>query len=87
MTIPEYRLLMDAVRLRQIDKDYRNHLQAFLNLAVKAERKTGKDKSRPVYTKFKQFYNYKAEIEKAQNKASPAKSRFAGIGKLLTRGG
>lgn len=86
MTIPEYRLLMEAVRLRQVDKDYRNHLQAFLNFAVKAEKKTGKNKSKPVYSKFKRFYDYEKEIEKAQNKGSPAKSRFAGIGKLLTRG-
>ena len=79
-------MLMEAVRLRQVDKDYRNHLQAFLNFAVKAEKKTGKNKSRPVYTKFKRFYDYEKEVEKAQNKAVPAKSRFAGIGKLLTRG-
>lgn len=86
LTIPEYRLLMEAVRLRQVDKDYRNHLQAFLNFAVKAEKKSGKNKSKPVYSKFKRFYDYEKEIEKAQKKDAPAKSRFAGIGKLLTRG-
>lgn len=86
LTIPEYRLLMEAVRLRQVDKDYRNHLQAFLNFAVKAEKKSGKNKSKPVYSKFKRFYDYEKEIEKAQRKGVPAKSRFAGIGKLLTRG-
>lgn len=86
MTIPEYRLLMEAVRLRQVDKDYRNHLQAFLNFVVKAEKKSGKNKSKPVYSKFKRFYDYEKEIEKAQNKVVPVKSRFAGIGKLLTRG-
>lgn len=86
LTIPEYRLLMEAVRLRQVDKDYRNHLQAFLNFAVKAEKKSGKNKSKPVYSKFKRFYDYEREIEKAQRKGVPVKSRFAGIGKLLTRG-
>lgn len=86
LTIPEYRLLMEAVRLRQVDKDYRNHLQAFLNFAVKAEKKSGKNKSKPVYSKFKRFYDYEKEIEKAQRKGVPVKSRFAGIGKLLTRG-
>ena len=34
LTIPEYNLLMQAVRLRQVDLDYRNHLQAFLSFAV-----------------------------------------------------
>ena len=85
LTIPEYELLMEAVRLKQVDKDYRNHLQAFLNFAVKAEKKTGKNKSKPVYSKFKRFYDYEAEVKKATNKGSE-KSRFSGIGKLLKRG-
>ena len=36
LTIAEYNMLMEAVQLKQIDKDYRNHLQAFLNFSVKA---------------------------------------------------
>ena len=83
LTIPEYELLMKAVRLKQVDMDYRNHLQAYLNFAVKAEKKSGK-KSKPVYTKFKKFYDYEAEIKKVTRKEK--KSRFAGIGKLLNKG-
>lgn len=86
LTIPEYRLLMDAVRLKQVDMDYRNHLQAFLNFAVKAEKKVGKGKSRPVFTKFEKFYNYEAEQKKATQKGE-TKSRFSGIGKFLKKGG
>ncbi len=84
MTIPEYNLLMEAVQLKVVDADYRNHLQAFLNFAVKAEKKAGKNKSKPVYRKFKQFYNYEAEQRKITktNKIS----RFAGISKLLKKG-
>lgn len=85
LTIPEYNLLIEAVRLKQIDQDYRNHLQAFLNFAVKAEKKTGKGKSRPVYSKFKQFYNYEKEVEKVTNKSNE-KSRFSGISKFLKKG-
>ena len=84
MTIPEYELLMEAAELKQVDDDYRNHLQAFLNFAVKAEKKTGKNKSKPVYRKFKQFYNYEAELRKVTKKEK--KSRFSGIGKLLKKG-
>lgn len=84
LTIPEYRLLMESVRLKQVDMDYRNHLQAFLNFVVKAEKKTGKHKSKPVYTKFKQFYNYEEEVDKIRNKKK--ESRFAGIGKFLKKG-
>lgn len=82
LTIAEYKLLMEGVRLREIDKDYRNHLQAFLNFAVRSEKKTGKGKSKPVYTKFKQFYDYERELEKVNNNK---KSRFEGIGKLLKK--
>lgn len=85
LTLPEYKLLMEAVRLKQVDQDYRNHLQAYLNFVVKAKKKTGKYKERPVYTKFERFYNYKREIEKARNKGSE-KSRFSGIGKFLKKG-
>lgn len=85
MTIAEYRLLMEAVQLKQVDIDYRNHLQAFLNFAVKAERKAGKGKSKPVYRKFKKFYDYEKEQEKIK-KTGYKKSRFSGIGKFLKRG-
>ena len=64
--------------------DYRNHLQAFLNFAVKAEKKSGK-KSKPVYTKFKRFYDYEREIAKVTNKGGE-KGRFSGIGRLLNKG-
>ena len=85
LTIPEYTLLMEAVRLKQIDNDYRNHLQAFLNFAVKAEKRAGKGKSKPVYRTFKKFYDYEKELKKVKKK-DENKSRFAGIGKLLKKG-
>lgn len=85
LTIPEYTLLMEAVRLKQVDNDYRNHLQAFLNFAVKAEKKSGKGKSKPVYSKFKKFYDYEKELAKITKKDNE-KSRFSGIGKFLKKG-
>lgn len=86
LTIPEYKLLMKAVSLKRVDTDYRNHLQAFLNFIVKAEKKVGKHKSRPVYTKFNQFYDYEKELNKIKNNNN-SKSRFSGIGKFLKKGG
>ena len=85
LTIPEYELLMDAVRLKEVDRDYRNHLQAYLNFAVKAEKKAGKGKSRPVYKRFKQFFDYEKAIAKVTNKGKE-KSKFSGIGKFLKKG-
>lgn len=84
MTIPEYKLLMEAVQLKQIDADYRNHLQAYLNFAVKAEKKSGKNKSKPVYRKFKQFYNYEEEQQKVRK--TDKKSRFSDVVKFLKKG-
>lgn len=85
LTLPEYRLLMEAVRLKQVDQDYRNHLQAYLNFVVKAEKKTGKNKSKPVYSQFKRFFDYEKEIDKITKKDSK-ESRFSGISKFLKKG-
>lgn len=85
MTLPEYRLLMEAAKLKQIDTDYRNHLQAYLNFSVKAERKTGKNTSKPVFDKFKKFYDYEKELEKVRKKDND-KSRLSGLGKFLKKG-
>lgn len=76
---------MEAARLKETDKDYRNHLQAWLNFTVKAEKKAGKGKTKPVYTKFKQFYDYEKHLGKAKNDDNK-KSRFSGIGELLKKG-
>lgn len=85
LTIPEYELLMEAVRLKEVDMDYRNHLQAFLNFSVKAQKKTGKHKSKPVFTRFKKFFDYEKAIADAKKKEKE-QSRFNGIGKLLEKG-
>lgn len=86
LTIPEYNLLMKAVELKQVDTDYRLHKQAFLNLSVKAQRKAGKGKTKPVYTKFSKFFDYKKELDKVLRKKE-SDSRFTGIGKVLKKGG
>ena len=82
MTIPEYELLMEAVSLKEVDKDYRNHLQAFLNFSVRATKGKG---GKPVFKNFKKFYNYDEALEKAK-KQSNKKSKFPGIGGLLKKG-
>lgn len=85
LTIPEYLLLMEAVRLKQVDMDYRNHLQAWLTFAAKATKKKGKNKSAPVYDKFSKFYDYEKKMAEAKNE-DKKKSRFSGIGKFLKKG-
>jgi hypothetical protein len=82
ISIAEYELLMQAARLKEVDRDYRNHLQAFLCFAVQATK--GK-KNKPVFTKFKKFYDYEQALEKAKIK-DDKKSRFSGFGKFLKKG-
>lgn len=84
LTIREYNLLMHAVRLKQVDRDYRDHLQAYLNFRVRAEKKAGKHKTKPVYDTFKKFYDYEKEVEKVTKPNN--ESRFAGIGKFFKKG-
>lgn len=86
LTIAEYGLLMRAAALKQVDLDYRNHLQAFLNFAVRAEKKVGKNKTKPVYNRFEKFYDRDKEINKVLDQEKP-ESRFSGIGKILVKGG
>lgn len=81
LTLPEYYLLMEAVRLKQIDMDYRNHLQAWLTFSAQATKKKGQ----PVYSKFKKFYDYEKHLKEATKKESK-KAKFPGIGKLLNKG-
>ena len=75
---------MHAVRLKQVDRDYRDHLQAYLNFRVRAEKKAGKNKTKPVYNTFKKFYDYEKEVEKVTKPNND--NRFAGIGKFFKKG-
>lgn len=85
MLLPEeYALMMKAVELRQFDMSYRHHLQAFLNFAVTAKKKAGKNKEKPVYDKFSKFFDYDKELKKLNGEKE--KSRFSGIGELLRKG-
>lgn len=83
LTLPEYLLLMESVRLKQLDKNYWTHLQAWLTFAAKAEKKAGKGKSKPVYDKFKKFFDYDKELAKMKQ---GNKAKFSGVGKLLNKG-
>lgn len=85
LTLPEYRLLMQAVRLKQVDMDYRQHLQAFLSFAVQAEKPAGRGKSKPVYRRFKQFYDYEKALKQVEG-FDTKKDRFAGLKKFLKGG-
>lgn len=77
--------MMESVRLKQVAQDYRNHLQAYLNFVVKAEKKAGKNKTKPVYNRFEKFFNYERRIEEVKNKGKDT-GRFAGLKRFLKKG-
>lgn len=85
LTIPEYELLMKAVRLKQVDMDYRIHMLAYLSFSVKAEKKSGKNKTTPIYKRFKKFYDYEKELQKVTGSEDQHQGRFSGIGKILRK--
>lgn len=88
LTIPQYTLMMKAAMLKQVDLDYRNHLQAWLTFAAKAEQKAGRGKTRPVYTTFQKFFNYKDSVANVLKSSNPKRrTRFRGIEKVLKKGG
>lgn len=86
LTIAQYEVMIEALDLRMLDRDFHEHRQAFLNLAVQAQKKTGKGKTKPVYGKFRQFFDYNAELAKIKNREKKKKNRFSGIGRLLKKG-
>ena len=83
LTLAEYEIMMEALELRMLDESLHEHRQAFLNFAVCAEKKAGKGKTKPVYRRFKQFFDLDKELRKIKNRRKP--SGFAGITKLSDR--
>lgn len=82
LTIHEYNLLMKSVELKQVDKSYWVHLQAYKNLQVKAEKKVSKNKTRLVYSNFKKFFDYEKELDRVLNRK---KDRFKNLKEYIRR--
>lgn len=62
MSLYEYRLRMEANVLKQVDREYELHLQAWLIREVKAEKMVGKSKAEAVYKRFDSFFDYNSRI-------------------------
>ena len=77
LTIPEYHLLCKAYGLKEVDKANERHQLAWLTVSAGATRKDG----RPVYKKFKDFFNYEAELKKV-GKAKP-NNKFSTLSKHM----
>ena len=73
---------MKSIELQQVDKSYWVHLQAYKNLQVKAEKKVGKNKTRPVYNNFRKFFDYEKELDRVLNRK---KDRFKNLKEYIRR--
>ncbi len=62
MTLYEYNMRMTAFRLKQADREYEIHLQAWMNREIKAKREAGKNKLVFVYKTFKQFFDLEKRV-------------------------
>lgn len=80
LSVSEYNLLMKAVELKNVDIEYYIHLLAFNNLRVRAEKKIGKDKVKPVYDTFKKFFNYDERLNEVLGRK---KSKFENLKNFL----
>lgn len=77
----EYLLLMKAQQLKEVDKEYYIHRQAWANQQVQATEKRGK-RTVPVYGTFKKFFDYEKQ-EKLILKPKPKKKEKSKLELLM----
>lgn len=84
MTLKEYGLRIEALKLKNVDKNFWTHWQAYLDFCAQAQKPAGKKKMTPVYKTFRRFFDYDREIYNAKHDKNKKESdRFKGIGDLL----
>ena len=77
LTLPEYEMLIEAYELAEVDRANERHQIAWLGVSAGATRKDGK----PVYKKYKDFFDYDAELKKMTKK--PDTNKFSRLSKHL----
>jgi hypothetical protein len=81
LTLKEWRLMCKAKELQDVDRMFWLHQQAFQNFRVKAMKRAGKNRKKPVYSTFDKFFNYSRMIKKAEGEKTT--DEFAAIKKYL----
>lgn len=56
-----------------------------MNFAASAKKRAGKDKVKPVFTRFDNFFDYEAELDKARG-IKRNEDRLIAIGKIMKQG-
>lgn len=78
LTVKEFDWLMEAERLRKVDRDFWLHRLAFQNFRVKDRKKSGKG-TRFVYNTFRKFFDYDAELKKMQERPAAKETKLPGL--------
>ena len=73
LTLPEYEMLIKTHDLVEVDKANERHQLAWLGVSAGATRKDGK----PVYKKYKDFFDYDAELKKMTKKPNDKFSKLS----------
>ncbi len=84
----EYEMKMKVYRLKDVDRNYDMHYQAWLNHQATATKKVGNDVV-SAYKDFKDFFDYKKELKKIENPTKtidPRMKRLARIAKRVNEG-
>lgn len=77
MTLREYNIHMRALDLAEVDRLYHIHMQAFQNVRAKAQKKVGRGKAKPAFSRFRQFFDYEKELRKLQKEKK--RSRYSDL--------
>ena len=76
LDLPEYRLIMKAIELREIDKSRWSHLTAWLSMKAAGKKKSGKG-YRFIYNTFRKFFDYEKILDKASNREKKGRPELA----------
>ena len=76
LDIPEYKLIMKAIELREIDKSRWSHLTAWLSMKAAGKKKSGKG-YRYIYNTFRKFFDYEKILDKASTKEKKGRPELA----------
>jgi hypothetical protein len=76
MTLEEYTLRCKAYEMQNVKNMYDLHVQAWLDREINAEKKTGKNKTKPVYRKLTDFFDVEKEYERVMNRKGTTSESF-----------
>lgn len=75
MTPYEYRLLMEAHILKEVDEEHKLEKLAYDTFRASSTKQVGKSKTVPVYKTFKSFYDYEKQIKRAEKQIYKRKDK------------